>query len=44
MSNILEELTQRVIEGKLEMVKELTRQAIANGLEPEEIINQGLFV
>ena len=44
MSNILEELTQRVIEGKLEMVKELTRQAIANGLEPEEIINQGLIM
>ena len=43
MSNILEELTQRVIEGKLEMVKELTRQAIANGNEPEEIINQGLI-
>src|SRR5665648_340719 len=44
MSNILEELTQRVIEGKLEMVKELTRQAIASGLEPEEIINQGLIM
>ena len=44
MSNILEELTQRVIEGKLEMVKELTRQAITNGLEPEEIINQGLIM
>ena len=44
MSNILEELTQRVIEGKLEMVQELTRQAIANGLEPEEIINQGLIM
>ena len=44
MSNILEELTQRVIEGELEMVKELTRQAIANGLEPEEIINQGLIM
>ena len=44
MSNILEELTQRVIEGKLEMVQELTRQAITNGLEPEEIINQGLIM
>ena len=43
MSNILEELTQKVIEGKFEMVQELTRQAIANGLEPEEIINQGLI-
>ena len=43
MSYILEELTQKVIEGKFEMVQELTRQAIANGLEPEEIINLGLI-
>lgn len=43
MSNILEELTQRVIEGKLELVLELTRQAITEGHDPEEIINQGLI-
>lgn len=43
MPNILEELTQRVIEGKLELVQELTQQAIANGHEAEEIINLGLI-
>ncbi len=44
MSNVLEELTQRVIEGKLEIVQELTRQAIAEGYDPETIINQGLIM
>ncbi len=44
MSNVLEELNQKVIEGKLEIVQELTRQAIAEGHDPEEIINQGLIM
>jgi len=43
MSNILEELAERVIEGKLETVQDITRKAIAEGLDPEEIINQGLI-
>lgn len=43
MSNVLEELALRVIDGKLDKVLEVTQQAIANGNDPEEIINQGLI-
>ena len=43
MSNILEQLSQTVIEGKSNRVQELTKLAIDNGCDPEEIISQGLI-
>lgn len=43
MSNVFEELAQSVIDGKLDRVLEVTRQAIELGSDPEEIINEGLI-
>ena len=43
MSNVFEELAQSVIDGKLDRVLEVTRQAIELGSDPEEIINEALI-
>jgi len=43
MSNYYEEISQSVITGQLDRVKQLTQQAISAGSEPVEIINQGLI-
>ena len=43
MPNIFEELTQSVIEGDVDKVQELTKQAIDNGNDPKIIISQGLI-
>jgi len=43
MSNYYEEISQSVIGGQLDRVKQLTQQAIDAGNEPVEIINQGLI-
>lgn len=43
MTNYLEELSQNVITAKMEKVKELTQMAIAEGIDPIDIINNGLI-
>lgn len=43
MANYLEELSQNVITAKMEKVKELTQMAIAEGIDPIDIINNGLI-
>ena len=43
MSKYYEEISQSIIAGQLDQVKQLTQQAIAAGNEPVEIINQGLL-
>lgn len=44
MSNNYEEISQSVIIGQQDRVKQLTQQAIDAGNEPIEIINQGLIL
>ncbi|HHW07736.1 MAG TPA: cobalamin-binding protein [Clostridia bacterium] len=41
--SFLEALSQAVIEGQEQQVKELTQKALAEGLKPLEIINEGLI-
>ncbi|GAB6154329.1 corrinoid protein [Desulfosporosinus burensis] len=43
MANYYEEISQSVIAGQLDRVKQLTQQAIGTGDNPVEIINQGLI-
>jgi 5-methyltetrahydrofolate--homocysteine methyltransferase len=43
MANYLEELSLNIIAAKAEKVKELTQMAIAEGIDPIEIINNGLI-
>jgi len=43
MPNYYEEISQNVITGQLDRVKQLTQQAIGAGNNPVEIINQGLI-
>ena len=43
MPNNYEELSQSIIAGKLDQVKQLTQQAINAGNDPAEIINLGLI-
>ena len=43
MSNHYEDLSQSIIVGQLDRVKQLTQQAIDSGNDPVEIINQGLI-
>ena len=43
MSNHYEDLSESIIVGQLDRVKQLTQQAIDSGNDPVEIINQGLI-
>ena len=43
MANNFEDLSQGVIAGQQDRVKQLTQQAIDTGTDPVEIINQGLI-
>jgi len=42
-NNLLEQITQSIIEGESELVVELTRQAIDSGMEPIEVIDNALI-
>ena len=41
--DIITQLTSAIVEGETEQVVDLTRQALAAGVEPMEIIDQGLI-
>ena len=40
---ILEELSENLMKGKANEVKELTQKAIDEGVSPEDILNQGML-
>ena len=39
----LEELSENLIKGQAPIVKELTEKALADGISPEEVLNNGLI-
>ena len=41
--DIISQITNAIIEGEPELIVELTQQALAKGLEPMQIIDQGLI-
>lgn len=41
--SILEQIQQAVLNQELDIIKSLTEQAVAEGLEPDQIINEGLI-
>ena len=44
MSNLLEQITTGIIEGKLDEVPDLVQSALDEGLEPTKILENGLIV
>ena len=44
MSNLLEQITAGIIEGKLDEVPDLVQSALDEGLEPTKILENGLIV
>ena len=41
--DLLQELSQALINGNAPKTKELTQKAVAEGLAPEKILNEGLI-